>query len=116
MDLTKAKEKHSGRIVGNSLKEMKAHDLCETAELMYQPDLKSVLLLDFPLCEKITLMCEPSDSGFLSPEVENTLADKRCPRWDGRKSLEGKWKESAIIEIKRKNTSIWEDKHKRHIM
>lgn len=90
MDLTKAKEKHSGRIVGNFLYEKKEHDLYEIAELMYQPDLKSVLLLDFPLCEKITLLCEPDDSGFLSPQVENTLTDKRYPRWDGRKSLE--WK------------------------
>lgn len=37
------------------LYEKKEDDLYEIAELMYPPGLKSVLLLDFPLCVKITV-------------------------------------------------------------
>lgn len=57
MDPIKARGNHGGNFweFFSCLHDMKEDDLYEIAELMYPADLKSVLLLDFPLYEKITV-------------------------------------------------------------
>lgn len=57
MDPSMARGNHGGNFweIFSCLYDTKEDDLYEIAELMYPPDLKSVLLLDFPLYEKITV-------------------------------------------------------------
>lgn len=94
----------------------KKQTLNEIAELIYQPDLRPVLLPDFQLCEKITVVdvWARLSQGLYYLKKKTPWLIKGTHVGNGRKSLDCKREKSAIIETKRKKTlqygkkSIWE--------
>ena len=61
-------------------------------------------------------MCEPDETGFLSLEAENTLTDKRHPRWRWQEITRKEMENRVLLLKSREENSIWKDKHKRYPM